>query len=113
MKAILSLTAAAFFLTGCIDTTTTTVTTAQNRVVTIGNYTGVTMVRFYASNTSRSSWEEDILGSSVLPSGRSVNVNIDDGSGACMFDLKAVFADGDELIENNFNVCRQSSWSVY
>ncbi len=113
MKAIFSLIAAAFILTGCIDTTTTVVSTGYNRVVTIGNYTGVTMTRFYASNISRTTWEEDILGSSVLPSGSSVNVNIDDGSGACLFDLRAVFADGDEVIENNFNVCRQSSWSVY
>jgi len=112
MKAILSLTTAAFFLAGCIDTTTAPVSTVQNRVVTIGNYTGVTMVRFFASNTSRRTWEEDIFGSSVLRSGQTVNVDIDDGSGACLFDLKAVFADGDEVIENNFNVCRQSSWNV-
>ncbi len=112
MKALAVIASSLVFLAGCVDTTTTYVTGA-NRVVTIGNATGVTMVRFYASNVNRTTWEEDILGTSVLPSGSSVDINIDDGTGACLFDFKAVFADGDEVIENNFNVCTQSYWTVY
>ncbi|PHQ97601.1 MAG: hypothetical protein COB40_03785 [Marinosulfonomonas sp.] len=87
-------------------------TSSANRVVQIGNTTGVTMTHFFASNTSRDSWEEDIFGSDVLPSGRSMNIDIDDGSGACMFDLKARFADGDEIIERGYNVCTRSTWTV-
>jgi len=82
----------------------------QDRRVRIINDTNHTMVRFYASNSSRTSWEEDILGQSVLPSGRSVVINIDDGTGACMFDFKAVFDDGDELIRNRVNVCQISEY---
>ena len=32
-------------------------------------------------------------------------MNIDDGSGACRFDFKAEFTNGQELIRNNVNVC--------
>lgn len=109
MKPFPLLAAAAFALTGCLDVPTVG---AQNRVVSIGNYTGVTMTHFYASNINRSSWEEDILGSRVLYSGGSIEIDIDDGSGACMFDLKAVFADGDVVVRNDFNVCVEASWTV-
>lgn len=81
-----------------------------DRRVRIINDTGVTMTQFYASNVDADSWEEDILGSDVLRSGQSVRVNIDDGTGACVFDFKAVFADGDVLVRENINVCRISEY---
>ena len=83
---------------------------AEDRRVRIINDTRHTMVRFYASNSSRTTWEEDILGQRVLPAGQSVMVNIDDGSGACLFDFKAVFDDGDVLTRNQINVCQISEY---
>ncbi|HEY0053698.1 MAG TPA: hypothetical protein VGB49_09820 [Caulobacteraceae bacterium] len=82
----------------------------RDRRVNIHNETGYTIVRFYASNSGRNNWEEDILGSGVLPSGRSVRINIDDGSGACLYDFKAVFSDGDELVRYRINVCEISNY---
>ena len=84
---------------------------AADRRVTIVNKTGYTMVRFYASSVDARGWEEDILGVDTLPSGRSVRVNIDDGSGACMYDFKAVFNDGDELTRSAINVCRIATYT--
>ena len=81
---------------------------AQDRRVRIINDTRHTMVRFYASNSSRTTWEEDILGQRVLPAGQSVMINIDDGSGACLFDFKAVFDDGDVLTRSQVNFCQIS-----
>ena len=77
-----------------------------NRRVRIHNQTGWTMLRFYASDVRTTSWEEDILGSDVLGAGRSLVINIDDGTGACLFDFKAEFTNGQELIRNNVNVCQ-------
>ena len=82
----------------------------RDRRVNIHNETGHTIVRFYASNSGRNNWEEDILGSGVLPAGRSVRINIDDGSGACLYDFKAVFNDGDELVRYRINVCEISDY---
>ena len=42
---------------------------ALDRRVEIINNTGFTIVEFYGSNTGSDSWEEDILGTDVLPSG--------------------------------------------
>jgi hypothetical protein len=78
---------------------------AENRSVTIVNETGFTMTNFYASNTGEGTWQEDILGDDTLPSGAQVSINFDDATGYCMFDFKAVFDDGDELIREEVNVC--------
>ena len=85
---------------------------AEDRRVRVINGTNVTVTSFYASNTSRGDWEEDILGSSVLPAGHSVMINIDDGSGACMFDFRAVLANGRRVEAYGMNVCQISSWTV-
>src|SRR5262245_49001098 len=83
---------------------------AEDRHVRIINETHHTMVQFFASNTSRNSWEEDILGDDVVKPGDDVMINIDDGSGHCLFDFKAVFDDKDVLIRKNVNVCKISSY---
>lgn len=83
---------------------------AEDRRVRIINETRHIIVRFYASNVNATSWEEDILGQSVLKPGASVTINIDDGSGYCLFDFKAVFDDGDSLVRQRVDVCKISSY---
>ncbi len=83
---------------------------AEDRRVRIINETNHTIVRFYASNVSQNDWEEDILGRDVLRPGQSVVINVDDGSGYCKYDFKAVFDDGDSLVRNNVDVCKISSY---
>jgi len=78
---------------------------ALDRRVRIVNNTGYTIVQFYASNTGTSDWQEDILGNDTLPSGSSVTINIDDGTGYCKYDFLAIFNDGDELVKTGVNVC--------
>ena len=77
----------------------------QNRRVRIHNQTGWTMTHFYASDSRVDDWEEDMLGSGVLANGASVTMNIDDGSGACLYDFKARFTNGQELTRMRINVC--------
>ncbi len=84
---------------------------ALDRRVTIVNNTGYTIVNFYGSNTGASSWEEDILGQNVLPSGSSVDINFDDRSGYCMFDFLAIFDDGEQLIRESVNICEITTFT--
>ena len=77
-----------------------------NRRVRIHNNTGWTMLRFYASDSRITSWQEDMLGRGVLNAGNSIMMNIDDGSGACLYDFKAEFTNGQVLTRYNVNVCR-------
>ena len=85
---------------------------AQDRRVQIINASGVTVNSFQASNTRRNSWEEDILGKSVLPHGQSIMVNINDGTGACMFDFRAVLTNGRKVESYGMNVCQISSYTI-
>ena len=78
---------------------------ALDRRVQINNRTSYDIIEFYASNTGTSDWQEDILGNDILPSGSSVMINIDDGSGYCKFDFLAVFDDGEQLVSSDNNVC--------
>ena len=84
---------------------------AADRNVKIINKTKTALFGFYASRTSTSDWEEDILGDDVIMPGGSMTINIDDGSGACKFDFKGEFEDGDEVVKNNVDVCRISEFS--
>ncbi len=77
----------------------------MNRVVTIQNNSGQTIREFYASNVGTNDWQEDILGSGVLAAGESIDINIDDGTGYCRYDFKAVYADGSEEVDARINVC--------
>lgn len=86
---------------------------AQDRRVRIINDTGYAMVQFFGSNKGTNSWEEDILGRQVLPSGSSVVVDFDDGTGYCVFDFRAFFSDGDGLVRNGVNVCETGSFRYH
>lgn len=86
---------------------------AQDRHVRVINASPRSLVSFYASNIWRPGWEEDIFGLGTLPPGQSILINIDDGTGYCRFDLKAVFSNGAEVVRYNVNVCGVESWTIY
>jgi hypothetical protein len=86
---------------------------SYNRHVEVINGSSYTLRSFYASNIDSPVWEEDILGVSVLAPGHEVNVDIDDGTGHCRYDLKAVFSNGQQVIRRNVDVCRLRSWTLY
>lgn len=90
---------------GALSATFALPVAALNRVVTIVNNTGYVMTEFYGSNKGTTSWEEDILGYDVLGGYESIDINFDDGTGYCMFDFKAIFSDGDEVVSKGINVC--------
>jgi hypothetical protein len=82
----------------------------KDRTVTINNKTNMTMTEFYASRTNLNDWEEDFLGEDALDSGESVDVEVDDGSSACVYDFKAVFKGGATAMKEGINVCEISEF---
>jgi hypothetical protein len=104
MKAFSAGVALAILALGAVDAA------ALDRRVRINNSSSYDMIEFYASNTGSSSWEEDILGKSILPAGNSVVINIDDGSGYCKYDFLAVFENGAEVQSADNNVCELSDF---
>ncbi len=82
----------------------------DRRVVVINN-TSTAIQEFYASNTGENDWQEDILGEDMLQPGAEMTVNIDDGSGYCKYDFRAVFEDATEATKAGVNVCEVGQFS--
>jgi hypothetical protein len=72
------------------------------------NNTSVSVERLFVSPSSSPNWEEDVLGSRILPSGRSIYINIPGDYDTCYFDIKAQFRDGSSIHRRGFNLCRTS-----
>src|SRR5271166_5183344 len=84
---------------------TTTALAAYDRHVTLVNNSNETIVEFHASASSHGTWEEDILGRDVLPPGHQVRINIDDGTGACVFDFLTITESHQRVERRGVNVC--------
>ena len=65
---------------------------AATTTVRITNSTGYDIYYLYISSSATSSWEEDVLGTQILPNGGSVHVQMPRYN---QFDLKAIDIDGD------------------
>jgi hypothetical protein len=77
---------------------------AANRHVLVVNETNHTLTNLYASSVRDNRYHGDWLGRSVIHPGESLVVDFDDGSGACLMDVKGVFSD-ETSVTNRYNVC--------
>lgn len=59
---------------------------------TVHNQTSTPIVELYVSNSSHTTWEEDVTGAEALPSGASTRINFDSSHQGCFYDILAVFA---------------------
>jgi hypothetical protein len=82
----------------------------DRRVMIINDRTS-DMLRLYGSRTTTGEWEENIF-TTPLKSGARRVINFDDGTGACMFDLRAIFRDNQTVHQWSINVCREEYWRV-
>lgn len=110
-RAILMLALSGAVLAACATGTTSSGGSYDRHVLVVNN-SDATVTQFYGSNSGADTWQEDILGADTLPSGSSVSVNFDDGTGACNFDFKAVFADGISVVETGIDVCATSQVTI-
>ena len=69
------------------------------------NDTSQPLVRLFVSVPGETAEGPDRLGGVAVPPGVSISVDADDGTKRCAFDMRAVFADGRELGQSNFDVC--------
>lgn len=83
---------------------------AANRQVNVVNATNNTMVRFFASNSGGAAAADDVLGDTILKPGQSVRIEVDDGSGACLYDFRAEFDDGSKRSRGKVDVCQITTY---
>ncbi len=80
---------------------------AADRRVVVVNETNHTLTNLYASGVDDSQFHGDWLGRQVLRPGQSMVVDFDDGTGACLLDVKGVFSDH-TTVTNRYDVCSGS-----
>jgi hypothetical protein len=85
----------------------------ENRTVKIVNETSKPIYHLYVSNVDEENWGPDQLGVfESIDSNHYELFNMDDGTGHCLFDIKAVLSDGSYAVHRSFNVCTEGSWTV-
>lgn len=82
----------------------------RDRRVLVENISSQALRELYASPVTSNIWEEDLLGQSIVAAGAKLNANIDNNTNECIYDLKAVMADGREHIKRRVDVCKVSKW---
>lgn len=78
---------------------------ALDRSLTLVNETDFDIVEFYGSIVAEDGWNGNLLTNGALAAGSSVEVEFADHKGYCLFDLRAVFEDGAEIVTQDVNVC--------
>lgn len=112
MKKLYALAAAAALVSVSVSGSADAATDGKNRVVVVENISNQPLNYLYASPITSKSWEEDLLGTRTLSRGERIDANIDNGTNECQYDLRAVMADGREVIRRNVNVCAVSKWTI-
>jgi hypothetical protein len=83
-----------------------------DRRIEIVNNTGLTIRTVNSTNIARGDWGVDLLGRAVIPPGRSMVINVEDYTGYCRYDFRAVFADGRQVTRRGVNVCEAVQWII-
>lgn len=73
------------------------------------NRSGHTIMTLQVSSSSDPDWGEDLLGSGVLPNGRSAPVTFDADPSDCLWDIRVTYDDGDDSEMRQVNLCRVST----
>lgn len=84
----------------------------QDRRVLIENRTSQAILYVRGSPTTDPNFGEDRIPDRTVGSGQSTVVDFDNGSRACMYDLRVTLADGSNVDRMNVNVCQVSRWRI-
>jgi hypothetical protein len=85
---------------------------SYNRHVRINNHTSQAIWEIHGSNVNNSNYGPDRLGNRTVPAGQSIDIDFDDGSNQCMFDLKVILHDHQEIVRRRVNVCEIETWTL-
>lgn len=76
----------------------------------VNNRSGMTLYSLHASPTTNNSWENDLLGSNVLSSGRHIDVTIRNVTN-CNYDVRLEFTNG-QVMTDRVNVCSIGTYNI-
>lgn len=79
-----------------------------NRNISLLNKTGETVESLYWTNSATIGWGDDRLASAAIAQNQQWNVEVGDGSNACLFDFRAVTTSEREIEVGQVNVCESA-----
>ncbi|WP_102959375.1 hypothetical protein [Mangrovicella endophytica] len=84
---------------------------AEDLTFTLENHSSVAVTEFYVSPVSVEDWEENLVTGGLQP-GEGGQVTIADGRAVCEYDIRTVYADGDETVDRGVNLCELGTYTV-
>jgi len=86
---------------------------AADRRVRVVNKSSNSIVGLFASNVTKNRWTYNMMvGHRPVEPDDYIIADMDDGTGFCQYDVKAIMDDGREAVHYNMNVCRMEEWDV-
>lgn len=101
-------------LFGCLaicGLSATSLAASEVHKLSISNETGSVITEFYSAASRSDQWSSNFLIHDVIENHVSVAIDLDDGSGRCIFAFKAVFDDGDVLVDRHVNICTTDTYT--
>jgi hypothetical protein len=77
------------------------------------NKTGLTINELYLSASGDDAWGEDVLDVDTLADGAEVEISFSHKESACMWDMKIVDEDGDDIVWEKINLCKATEITLY
>lgn len=82
----------------------------STETIRVNNRSGMTLYSLFASPTTNSSWENDLLGSRVLNNGQYFDLTIRNVSN-CNYDVRMEFTNG-QVMTDQVNVCSVGTYNI-
>lgn len=86
------------------------VSAQSSQTIRVDNRSGVTLYRLYASPASNPSWEQDLLGNTVLPSGRTQPIQFNNVQ-ECVYDFMFEMQNGAQFTDV-VNICTIGTYTI-
>lgn len=86
---------------------------ADGREMQIVNQTGFEIIEFFSAHKDEADWGEDLLQGDAIGGDDTRLMDLDDGSGYCLYGFRVIFDDGEELISEDINICDLSMFTYY
>jgi hypothetical protein len=85
---------------------------SANLDFTLTNNSTLTVIEFYTSPATLEGWGENALGGALLGPGATGTVTVWQGADQCLYDMKFVFEDGKEFIDQGIDLCATGEYSL-
>lgn len=86
---------------------------ADGRDMQIINQTGFDIVEFFSAHKDASDWGKELLAGEAIGGYAERLLDLDDGSGYCLYSFRVIFDDGEELVSDDINICDLTMFTYY